>query len=262
MSTRPTPGARAGAAGRTIPFPGGAALFQRMFTRLGCRGRAPHFDVAFFPYASLSHTIRLRDERAEARLSDLLRGAPLEVQEAAAAILLAKMFRLRLPASFAETYRRFAESAGVHRRMGRLRRRRGRRTHAGASGRAHDLQAIFRQLNADYFAGRLPATDIGWSAQDWKRQLGVFDPGLGHIVINRRLDRPYVPQYAVSYVVYHEMLHLERAAPRIRRTTEETHGSARSRCHLGLHTPEFRRAEKRFRHYEQAHRFLLRTGLW
>ena len=262
MSPRGPASASSGSARRAIAFSGGAAIFQRMFARLGCQGRAPHFEVVFYPYASLSHTIRLRDERAEARLSDLLRDAPLEVLEAAAAILLAKMYRLRLPHGLAEVYRRFAVSATVHRRMERLRRRRGRRSHTGAQGRAHNLEAIFHRLNEEYFAGRLPATDIGWSSQAWKRQLGVFDPGLAHIVINRRLDRDAVPEHAVSYVVYHEMLHLERAAPRSLRVTGTILDAARSRCHLGLHTPEFRRAEKRFREYEQARRFLLRAGLW
>jgi hypothetical protein len=248
-----------------IPFPGGPAIFHRMFARLGCPGRPPQFDVVFYPYASLSHTIRLRDERAEARLSDLLGGAPLEVLEAAAAILLAKMYRQRLPAALAETYRRFAESPHVHRRLDRLRRRRGRRTHTGAQGRAHDLREIFHRLNAEYFAERLPQTDIGWSREIWKRQLGVFDPGLEHIVINRRLDRPNVPEHAVAYVVYHEMLHLERSAARFRSAgVSPAQGSVgrRSRCHLGLHTPEFRRAEKRFREYANARRYLLRAGLW
>lgn len=233
-----------------------------MFARLGCQGRAPQFEVVFYPYASLSHTIRLREERAEARLSDLVRGAPLEVMEAAAAILLAKVYRLRLPRSVAETYRRFAESATLHRRMARLRRRRGRRTHVGARGRTHDLEAIFQRINAEYFSGRLPATDIGWSKQTWRRQLGVFDPGLDHIVINRCLDRSEIPEHVVGYVVYHEMLHLERAAPRRLRGTGSLPDGARSRCHMGLHTPEFRRAEKRYRAYDQARRFLLRAGLW
>src|SRR5271170_5436518 len=96
---------------RAIPFPAGAAIFRRMFVRLGCRGRSPHFSVVFYPYASLSHTIRLRGEEADARLSDLMRGAPLEAMEAAAAILLAKLYRLRLPAPLHARYCQFAESA-------------------------------------------------------------------------------------------------------------------------------------------------------
>ena len=245
-----------------IPFPGGAAIFRRMFTRLGCRGRAPHFEVIFYPYASLSHTIRLREDTAAARLSDMMRGAPLEALEAAAAVLLSKLYRQRLPAELSAQYRRYAESAGVNRRVERMRRRRGRRQHVGPSGSAHNLADIFRRLNAEYFESRLPLTDVGWSTSPWRRQLGVFDPGMRHIVINRRLDRGGVPHYAVAYVVYHEMLHLERAAPLHLRTAAGALAHRDFRCRLGLHTPEFRRAERQFREFAQARRFLLRAGLW
>lgn len=247
---------------RAIPFPGGAAVFRRMFARLGCRGRAPNFEVEFYPYASLSHTIRLREETAEARLSDLMRGAPLEALEAAAAVLLSKLYRLRLPAELTERYQRFAASAGLNRRMERARLRRGRRRHTGPQGVAHNLEDIFRRINTEYFAGRLPATEVGWSTTAWRRQLGVFDPGMRHIVINQRLDRRGVPEHVVGYVVYHEMLHLERAAPLHLRTAAGALAQRDYRCRLGLHTPEFRRAERRFREFELARKFLLRAGLW
>ena len=250
-------------AGRAIvPFPGGAAIFRRMFARLGCRGRAPHFNVVFYPYASLSHTIRLRGEEADARLSDLMRGAPLEALEAAAAILLAKLYRLRLPAPLGERYRRYADSARIRRRLARARHRRGRRKHTGPLGRAHDLAEIFERMNAEYFSDRLPATDLGWSTDTWKRQLGVFDPGMRHIVINRRLDHRRVPEHVVAYVVYHEMLHLERASPEGFGSAAGLPAGAGDACCLGLHTPEFRRAERRYREFARARSFLLRAGLW
>lgn len=224
-------------------FPAGAQIFQRMYTRLGCAGRPPHFHVEFYPYASLSHTIRLRGDWAFARLSDLLRHAPLGVLEGAAALLLSRIYRRPLPAVLCAEYFRYAESPRTRRRMHALRRHRGRRPHAGPAGKVHQLEEIFRGLNAEYFAGSLAATPIGWSTRLWRRQLGVFDPGLGHIVINRRLDEEKVPQMAVAYVVFHEMLHLQQA-------------TGRSRCGLGVHSPEFRREEKRFRQYEKARRFL------
>src|SRR5881275_2169295 len=75
---------------KTEPLPGGHALFQRMFTRLGCDGRPPRFRVEFYPYSSLTLTIRRREEAVFVRLSDLLRRAPLPVLEAAAALLHGK----------------------------------------------------------------------------------------------------------------------------------------------------------------------------
>ncbi len=233
-----------------------------MFARLGIRGRAPHFEVVFYPYASLSHTIRLREETADARVSDLMRCAPMEALEAAAAVLLSKLYRLRLPPELAGRYRRYADSARVNRRVEMARRRRGRRQHTGPQGQAHHLDQLFRRINGEYFSGRMPATEVGWSAAPWRRQLGVFDPGMNHIVINQRLDRREVPEHVVAYVVYHEMLHLERAAPLHLRTAAGALAHRDSRCRLGLHTPEFRRAERKFREFEQARRYLLRAGMW
>jgi hypothetical protein len=49
--------------------------------------------VEFRPYAGLTHTIRLREEVAIVRLSDVMRGAPLLIFEAVAAMLLARLYR-------------------------------------------------------------------------------------------------------------------------------------------------------------------------
>src|SRR6201981_3174122 len=90
--------------------PGGAALFQRMFTRLNCDGRPPRFRVEFYPYSSLVLTIRRREEAVWVRLSDLLRRAPLSVLEGAAALLLSRVYRRRASASLTAPYLEYARS--------------------------------------------------------------------------------------------------------------------------------------------------------
>src|SRR5260370_30838418 len=77
--------------GRSAIVPGGAALFQRVYTRLRCEGRPPRFRVEFYPYSSLVLTIRRREESVWVRLSDLLRRAPLGGLDGAAALLLARV---------------------------------------------------------------------------------------------------------------------------------------------------------------------------
>src|SRR5260370_14449145 len=80
------------------PFvPGGAALFQRMFTRLGCDGRPPRFRVEFYPYSSLALTIRRREEVVHVRFSDQLRRAPLAALLSAAALLPPRVVRRERP---------------------------------------------------------------------------------------------------------------------------------------------------------------------
>ena len=88
--------------------PGGERIFHRIYTRLGMRRRPPHFVVEYHPYTDLTHTIRLREDTAHVRLSDVLRDAPRTVVEAAAAILLGRLYRRRPPADLLDTYRAFS----------------------------------------------------------------------------------------------------------------------------------------------------------
>lgn len=223
--------------------PGGAALFQRVFTRLGCDGRPPRFRVEFYPYASLVLTIRRREDAVLVRFSDLLRRAPLTVLEGAAALLLSRVYRRRAPRALVAPYLRYARSDRTRSRISRMRRGRVRPASTGPHGRHFDLEQMFERLNDKYFSGSLQRPHIGWSIRSWRRQFGCYDPGPNQILLNRRMDHPGVPQVAVEYVLYHEMLHVK-------------HPTRRSGCSLVSHSPEFRAEEKRFTDFERARRIL------
>lgn len=227
-------------------FPGGGRIFHRIFTRLGCQGRPPNFVVELYPYANLAHTMRLRQETAHVRLSDILRDAPLPVIEAAAAILLAQMYRRRLPAELRDVYRQFALAHSTRRHIARVRRKRARRIDHKPCGKAYNLDPMFAALNFEYFEGNLRRPRLGWSTRPWRSQYGCFDPSLDQIVMNNRLDRAEVPAYAVEFILYHEMLHVK-------------HPLRAAACGLQAHSAEFRAEEKRFKHYAQARKFLERV---
>ncbi|HET9995836.1 MAG TPA: hypothetical protein VFQ18_10525 [Candidatus Acidoferrum sp.] len=228
-------------------IPGGGPLFQRMFTRLGCDGRPPRFRVEFYPYSSLVLTIRRREEVVYVRFSDLLRRASLAVLEGAAALLLARVYRRKAPASLVEPYLDYARSGRTRGRMNRMRRGRVRLANTGPRGEHFDLEKLFEELKAKYFDGQLHRPHIGWSSRGWRRQFGCYDPGPNQILLNRRMDRPSIPQCAVEYVLYHEMLHVK-------------HPTRRSGCTLVSHSREFREAEKRFVDFEKARRILDRLA--
>ncbi len=225
------------------PVPGGIALFQRMFTRIGCEGRPPQFHVEFFPYSSLVITLRRRADLVYVRFSDLLRRAPLAVLEGAAALLLARIYRRRPQRALVRPYLEYARSDRTRNRIHRLRSRRVRPASASPQGARHDLVSLFDALNEKYFASSLRKPHIAWSSRGWRRQFGSYDPGPNQIVLNRRMDRPGVPQFVVEYVLYHEMLHVK-------------HPSRRSGCSLISHSPEFRLEEKRYEHFHSARKFL------
>jgi len=219
----------------------------RMFTRVGCNGRPPHFQVEFYPYSSLVLTIRRRDDVLLVRFSDLLRRAPLEVLQGAAALLLARVYRRRVDRALVRPYLFYARSERTRGRISRMRRHRVRLAHVPPQGRHHDLVALFDRLNEKYFSGELTCPHIGWSTRTWRRQFGSYDPGPNQIILNRRMDRPGVPQFVVEYVLFHEMLHVK-------------HPTRRSGCTLISHSSEFRAEEKRFEHFGIARKTLDRLA--
>ena len=227
--------------------PGGGSLLQRVFTRLGCDGRPPRFRVEYYPYASLVLTIRRREEVVHVRFSDLLRRAPLAVLEGAAALLLSRVYRRKAPAALTAPYFEYARSDRTRSRISQIRRGRVRLAATHPRGLHFDLEKMFAQLNERYFEGRLERPHIGWSRRSWRRQFGCYDPGPNQILLNRRMDHPGVPQFAVEYVLFHEMLHVK-------------HPTRRSGCSLVSHSREFREEEKRFAEFERARRILDRLA--
>jgi hypothetical protein len=230
-----------------VQIPGGAALFQRMYTRLGCEGRPPRFRVEYYPYSSLTLTIRRQEESVHVRFSDLLRRAPMEVMEGAAALLLSRVYRRKAPKILVQPYLEYVRSDRTRTRMNQMRRKRVRLASSGTQGVHFDLGKMFEELNVRYFEGRLERPHIGWSGRSWRRQFGCYDPGPNQILLNRRLDGPKVPECVVQYVLYHEMLHVK-------------HPTRKSGCSLVSHSPEFRAEEKRFAEFNRARAILDRIA--
>ena len=222
-------------------------MLQRMYTRLGCEGRPPRFQVEFYPYSSLILTIRRRRDAIIVRFSDLLRRAPREVLEAGATLLLARLYRRRADDSLTSAYVEYARSHKTRQRIHQMRRSRIRPGGDGPRGKHFDLASLFQKLNARYFAGRLAQPHISWSRQRWRRQFGSYDPGPNQILLNCHLDRAGVPQLVVEYVLFQEMLHVK-------------HPTRKSGCSLVSHSPEFRREEKRFEEFDRARRMLDRLA--
>jgi predicted metal-dependent hydrolase len=225
--------------------PGGDGIFRRIYTRIGCEGRPPNFIVEYHPYSGLTHTIRLREDIAHVRLSDVLREAPNSVVEATAAILLGRLYRRRPPSELLNAYREFSNSGATRKHLLQLRQRRARRVEHKPAGTHHDLAALLDRLNQTYFESSLERPVLGWSSRDWRSQLGCFDPALRQILINRRLDHETVPSFVVEYVLYHEMLHVK-------------HPMRFVRCRRESHSVQFREEEKRFADYQRATAFLRR----
>ena len=218
-------------------------IFQESYRELRPRAPVPEFEVEFFAFANVNNTIRLRDGRLLVRLSDLLEGAPESVLRAIAHILLAKMYRKTIERAYASRYRKYVSSHEIVGRTHLMRQIRGRKRIESARGRAYDLDKIFEELNTRFFYGLLGRPQMTWSQNHARNSLAHYDPAHNAIVVSRVFDHPRVPQYAVEYIVYHEMLHLKHPV--------KLRGSRR--C---VHSAAFQAEEKLFPHLAEAKEFL------
>jgi hypothetical protein len=113
-------------------------------------------------------------------------------------------------------------------------------------GQTHDLLTIFRSVNDSYFGAAVDAL-ITWGRQTSRRnglsrrtiKLGSYSAIERLIRVHPVLDRPWVPRYFLSYIVYHEMLH---------HVVPSSHGNGRRM----LHPPLFKVQERMFRDFDRA----------
>jgi hypothetical protein len=219
------------------------ALFSEAFRQLDRNRAVPEIEVRFYPYAGISHKIRLRAGRVYVRISDIFKNAPTEVHRALAFILVARLLRKRTPEIHERVYRAYAYSPQILRALDLTRRQRGRKLVSSARGRVYDLDKMFQRLNRRHFDENLEKPVLTWSQRRTRRILGHHDAAHDTIVISKTLDAADVPEWLVEYVLYHEMLHIKHPARLIKGRRY-------------YHTNAFRAEEQRFPYYEEAQRWL------
>jgi len=112
-----------------------------------------------------------------------------------------------------------------------------------AKGAVHDLDRIFTEVNRAYFKGALSRPRLTWNKTFTQRKVGHYDPLTDTVMISASLDHPDAPVFVVAFVLYHELLH-------------KVHGADWRNGRARVHTPEFRRDERRFQGYQQAEAWL------
>ena len=158
-------------------------------------------------------------------------------------ILACKVMRKKPDSEYERTYERFRKNPSV---AGAVRKRRllkGRKYMAAHAGKYHSLQDIYRRLNRRYFNGQVEIERIGWGIRKSRARLGHYDPVHNTITLSPLLDSPSIPEFVLSYIVYHEMLH-------------SVFEGASGRSAHRHHPPELRRAERAYPDFDKAKRFL------
>jgi hypothetical protein len=111
-------------------------------------------------------------------------------------------------------------------------------------GKVYDLRPMYDSVNRHYFNGSLDLnlTWFGKSSRRRRRRVtfGVYQDSLRLVKIHSLLDDVAIPDYFLSFVLYHEMLHA--VVP----------GYHDEKGHFRVHGPEFKKREKEFLFYKEA----------
>lgn len=146
-------------------------------------------------------SVKWMPDRAKVSLHRMFLGAPRNVMEALSCYLRGKSRGL------APTIKAYIETNirelnySSHLDLNRLE----------TKGKIYDLEEIYNDINKEYFGNELDLhiTWFGKKPTKPKKQLtlGLYHDPLKLIKIHRMLDNPKFPDFLVSYVIYHEMLH-------------------------------------------------------
>jgi len=218
-------------------------IFKDAFQSLIHKTPMPQIDVGFYPYTGLTSKIRMRGGRISVRLSDILKDAPSEVIFALACILIAKLYRRKIPPEQSDIYRDYSLRQSVREAIDTVKRERGYKLLTSPQGRIYDLGAMFDDLNRRYFNGEIKRPALSWSRQNSRRILGHQDHIHEAIVLSRTLDDAKTPPFVVEYVLYHVMLHIK-------------HPTRLVNDRKVMHGKEFRADERKFAGFAEAKKWL------
>lgn len=112
-------------------------------------------------------------------------------------------------------------------------------------GSVYDLKAMYDKVNREYFNNSLDLR-ITWFGHKRQRcgakkiTFGIYHDPFRLIKINRMLDNALFPDFFISFVIYHEMLHF--VCP----SYVDINGQKR------IHSKEFKEREREFKQYDCA----------
>jgi predicted metal-dependent hydrolase len=220
--------------------------YKQAFEIFDKHRQPPEIEVSFYPYVGINHTIRVRNGHVFVRIAEICRDLPASAQRALAMILVAKLYRRRVPTAARDVYAAAVSTDEYRVRAVANKRKHGRKVVTTAKGEVYNLEKIFDSLNMGYFGGSLPKPTLTWSVRKTYRILGHHDSTHKTIVVSKSLDSAKVPKFVVEFIVFHEMLHIHHQAKIVNGR----------RYH---HTPAFRRNEQKFRYYEEAEAWIERN---
>jgi predicted metal-dependent hydrolase len=210
-----------------------------------CRaGDVTRARVVFKPFRATLYSFKVRrNGLASVKFHVAFRQASETVLTQAARLMLTKVrARRALPRDAYDAFVRALPSSDFELPGAR----RSHRTSLLRPGRHHSLLESFKRVNAEYFKSRIEQPELCWSPARARRTLGSYQERADRVIISQMFDQPHVPPFVLDYLMYHELLHKFLGVGR------------RDSGKRLMHGQDFKRLEKRFRHFKEAQAFLKR----
>lgn len=196
-----------------------------------------NIEAEFYPYAAIKHSVRRRNGRIYVRISDVFADAPREVLLSVGRILLAKLNKKQVDQKDRTIYNVYISSRRLQEKASRIVSNRKKKVRI-RKGYYRDLNKSFGRVNREYFKSTLGKPKLTWSLRRARRTLGRYDPEGDVVFISRILDSPEIPEELLDFIMYHELLH-------------KKHGIKKKGGRARVHTPQFRKDERKFRNYQK-----------
>jgi len=217
-----------------IEFSRLASELQKINSRLSrYRGYQLNLNIFYIPYI---YRTRIKFHQIDLAIHETMITAPVEIKRD---FLLAALDGNKTSLKNVKKY----ISSVPYQRMENL--IRGKTSAPGASptGKYVDLDIVFKRVNREYFDEILEKPLLTWSQKKSHRRLGTYVAQTDTVTISRTFDNAGYPDYAIDFIMYHELLHKKMGVKR-----------AKSGKHN--HTKVFKDLEKQFKFYTQANEFI------
>lgn len=194
-------------------------------------------QAEFYPYTQVKHTVRKRDGIIYIRVSDTFKDAPKDVLISLARILLAKLKKTPVNPEDEKKYQAYVTSEKMQKSASTILKSRSR-PWKKIRGKYKNLNKSFKRVNNTYFNGKMKKPVLTWSTRRARRMLGKYDVDQDTVIISPILDSPHTPDELLDFIMYHELLH-------------KKHGIIVKKNRRRIHTPEFKKDEKKFKDYKK-----------
>ena len=197
------------------------------------RGYALHISMGYIPYI---YRVQVKQHKMEVMIHEDFITAPLEIKKE---VLFAT---LHGNPNARKKVRSYCSSDEV-RRLERLIRSDQHGHTVSPIGTNFNLQVVFQRVNQQYFNNQLDAPQLTWSQKRSYRRLGSYAPDVDTVTISRAFDARGIPDFAIDFIMYHELLHKKLG---VKKANSGKHN----------HNLKFKTFEKQFSYYEQAEKYL------